>query len=228
MELREITEQLCANCAESQKRYQKTLIPGSKPCMGVKVPVLREIAKKIAKEGPVPFLQEYEEDYLEQEQLKAMVIGYAKWEREELLRQAEWFVPKIHDWSVCDTFCQGIKQSRKYREEVFLWLEELAERQEEYPQRAVAVILMSHFLVDDWYKKIYPMLERLRYPGHYTKMGVAWCLATAYAKYPQATMEYLKNNTLDDWTYNRAIQKMLESYRITEADKRILREMKRK
>ena len=71
-------------------------------------------------------------------------------------------------------------------------------------------------------------MDKLDNPAYYTKMGVAWCVATAYAKYPEATMQYLKDNKLDDWTYNKSIQKMIESFRVPDEDKKILRAMKRK
>ena len=70
-------------------------------------------------------------------------------------------------------------------------------------------------------------MNRLKHPGYYTKMGVAWCVATAYAKFPRETMGFMRENGLDDWTYNKAIQKMRESYRVPAADKEILLGMKR-
>ena len=73
------------------------------------------------------------------------------------------------------------------------------------------------------------MLDNLKNPGYYCKMGVAWAIATAMAKQRDKTMEYLAegNNTLDDWTYNKTIQKMQESFRISKDDKDILKGMKR-
>ena len=57
-------------------------------------------------------------------------------------------------------------------------------------------------------------------------MAVAWCAATAYAKFPEKTMEFLKNNTLDNWTYNKALQKIIESTRVSNEDKDLIRSMK--
>ena len=110
---------------------------------------------------------------------------------------------------------------------MFEWVCKYIDSEKEFEQRVVAVLLMSHYLVDDYYEQVLEIMNRLKHEGYYTKMGVAWCVATAYAKYREATRQFLKNNELDDWTYNKSIQKMIESYRVPEEDKPMLREMRR-
>ena len=137
--------------------------------------------------------------------LQGLVIGYVKAEMEELLEYAAAFIPKIHDWSVNDGFCSTFKIVRKHRAEVWDFLMQYRASESEFEQRVVAVMLMDH-----------------------CKMGVAWGIATAYAKFPQETQAFLLENELDDYTYNKAIQKMLESYRVSAEDKEMLRGRKRK
>ena len=100
-------------------------------------------------------------------------------------------------------------------------------KQEEFSQRITAVLLMSHFLTDDYIDRVLEQMNRLNFDGYYTKMGVAWCVATAYAKYPEKTYAFLLDNRLDDWTYNKSIQKMRESFRVSAEDKEMLQKMKR-
>lgn len=226
--LENITAQLMSNSSTGQVSYYNKVIPESKPSIGVKIPILRKMAKEIAKGDYKYFVKYYPCDYFEQETLKAFVIGYAKDDLEEILGIAEEFIPTIHDWSVNDSFCQNFTIARKYRKEVFEWLTQYINSENEFEQRVVAVLLMSHFLVDDYYAQVLDIMEKLDNPAYYTKMGVAWCVATAYAKYPKQTMEFLKKGNLDDWTYNKSIQKMIESYRVSDDDKAVLRTMKRK
>lgn len=228
MNIENINRELYQYATNLQVPYYKRVVPGSKPSIGVKVPVLRKMAKRIAKEDYRFFMEHYPCDYLEQETLKAFVIGYARDEINTILYYADRFIPQIQNWMVNDAFCQNFTIARNYRDEVFQWLQKYINTGEEYPQRVAAVLLMSHFLVDDYYQQVLDVMNQLKHPGFYTKMGVAWCVATLYAKYPEATMEFLKQNELDDWTYNKAIQKMLESYRVPEQDKHILRAIKRK
>ena len=238
MTFEEIKQELEQNAKSSQNPYYTKVVPNSKPCIGVKVPVLRSLAKKIAKGDYKTFLCEFPEDYLEHQALKAFVLGYAKDDIEIILKYATAFIPSIQDWMVNDAFCQTFSIARKYPVCVWEWLMQYVDAGNpidgslsfdpagEYPQRVVAVTLMSHFLNDAYYEKVLKVLPKLTNPAYYTKMGVAWAVATAYAKYPAATKVLLEEHMLDPWTHNKAIQKMVESYRVSEEDKKILKGMK--
>ncbi|MBQ4284683.1 MAG: DNA alkylation repair protein [Lachnospira sp.] len=234
--LKNVEKRLYAVCGnDGLITHNRKLIPGGKPALGGKVPDIRKLAKEVAKECSMPdavvdyklFMEYFPEDYLEEELLKAFVIGYVKDDVNAVLECAAGFVPKIHDWCVCDGFCQTFTIARKHRKEVFEWVCQYIDSDKEFEQRVVAVLLMSHFLVDDYYERVLKIMKCLKHDGYYTKMGVAWCVATAYAKYREATLEFLSDNELDDWTFNKAIQKMIESYRVPEEDKGMLRRMKR-
>ena len=212
---------------EKLANFSSGLNPNSKPMLGVRLLELRKIAKEIAKTDYKGFLEECPDTYFEYETLQAYVLGYAKDDIETILSYADRFLPKIKDWSVSDSFCQNFSIARKYPERVYAWLMGYAKKDEEFPQRVVAVLLMSHFLVPGYIAQVLAVMDTLQYDGYYTKMGVAWCVATAYAKFPKETAGYLADNKLQDWTYNKAIQKMCESYRVAEEDKAYWKARKR-
>lgn len=210
------------------REFTTGLIPGTDPILGVRLPVLRELAKRLAKEDWRSYLAGASDETYEEIILQGFVIGYARAEIEELLTYAKAFIPKIHDWSVNDGFCSTFKIARKHRETVWDFLMQYRESESEFEQRVVAVMLMDHFLVDDYIDRVLTVWDSLKHEGYYCKMGVAWGIATAYAKFPKKTHAFLGDNHLDDFTYNKSIQKMLESYRVSDADKEVLRGMKRK
>lgn len=228
MNITEINDRLAALAENKNAKRSSTIIPGSKPILGARVPQLRKMAKQIAKEDYRGFLECCPNDNLEQQMLQVYVIGYAKDNIKVLLNYVDTFIPKIQDWFINDIFCQAFKVARDNRKIVLDWLMPYAAMELEYPQRVTAVMLLSHFLVEEYIDEVMEIMERLTYDGYYTKMGVAWCVATAYAKFPHKVMAYLKHNSLDDWTYNKSIQKMMESFRVTDEDKQILKTMKRK
>lgn len=240
MTFEDIKKELELNAKSSQNPYYTKVVPNSKPCIGVKVPILRSLAKKIAKDDYQTFLHDFPEDYLEHQALKAFVLGYAKDDIETILKYASTFVPSIQDWMVNDAFCQTFSIARKYPEQVWEWLMQYVDAGKpsddsqsfdssgEYLQRVVAVTLMSHYLNDDYYERVLDILPKLTHPAYYTKMGVAWAVATAYAKYPAATKVLLDEHMLDPWTHNKSIQKMIESYRVSDDDKMMLRGLKLK
>lgn len=224
----ELEPRLRSLASEHQAKFSSGLTPNCKPMLGVRLPELRKIAKEIAKADYKEFLEECSDIYFEYETLQAYVLGYAKDDIEVILSYADRFLPKIKDWSVNDSFCQNFTIARKYPERVFDWLMDYAKQDAEFPQRVVAVLLMSHFLVPEYIDKVLTVMDTLQHDGYYTKMGVAWCVATAYAKFPKETGVYLADNKLRDWTYNKAIQKMCESYRVGDADKEYWKARKRK
>lgn len=224
----ELESYLKSLASEHQASFSSSLTPNCKPMLGVRLPQLRKIAKKIAGEDYRTFLEECPDTYFEYEILQAYVLGYAKDDIGTILSCADCFLPKIKDWAVSDSFCQSFTIARKYPERVFEWLLGYAKREEEFFQRVAAVLLMSHFLVPEYNHKVFAVLDTLQFDGYYTKMGVAWCVATAYAKFPKETGAYLADNRLQDWTYNKAIQKMCESYRVEEEEKAYWRTRKRR
>lgn len=215
---------------EKFKDFTSALIPGSRPILGVRVPILRKIAKEIAKEDWRTYLKEATEDSYEEVAIKGFVIGYVKESLEVLLPYITDHMDKIDDWSLCDGFCSNLKIVASHREEFLGFLLPYAKFDAEFKQRVVAVMLMNYYLTDEYIDLSLNVLDSLKNEKYYCKMAVAWAIATAWAKQRDKTYVYMQeeNNTLDDWTYNKAIQKMLESYRVNEVDKHMLRGMKRR
>lgn len=226
MDTDKLFEQLKALAGENIIGYNNKLIPNAAPCIGVKLPELRKLAKQYAKEDYITFMGECPDTYYEYEILKAYVIGYAKDDIDNILKCASEFVPKIHDWAVNDGFCSTFKIAAKHPQKVWDWMMQYTDGGE-YEQRMVAVMCMSYYLNNEYIDRVLDLMDKLKYDGYYTRMGVAWCVATAMAKQRDRTFTYMQNNKLEDWTYNKSIQKMLESYRISNEDKILLRQMKR-
>ncbi|MGN0613967.1 MAG: DNA alkylation repair protein [Porcipelethomonas sp.] len=221
-------EEIIKGMPHKNSVYYKKLVPGAKPCYGVKVPELRKLARKIAKENYREFLDSSQFLSFESEMLHAFVIGYASDDIETILGYFMDFVPCVHDWSVSDALCQTFTISRKYPERVFAALTELSGSRNEFEVRVVAVTLMSHFLNDVYIDRVISVLDNLHTEKYYAQMGVAWAVATVMAKFPDRCTEYMKpgNNNLDKFTYNKAIQKMTESYRVTDEIKEMMKKLK--
>lgn len=227
--MREIRKELIRLQEERYREFSSSLIPNSKPLLGVRIPDLRKLAKEIARqEDWLSFLEKGEEDYFEEMMIKAFVIGYAKADIEVILEQAGRFIPKITDWSVSDSFCSAFQIAKKYRQRVWEFLMKYVNGKREFELRVVAVMLLDYYLTEEYLEQVFTVYNRISPVGYYTQMGVAWGVAAAYVKFPKQTMRFLQNCLLDEFTYHKAITKMLESHRVAEEDKNILRGMKRK
>lgn len=215
---------------EHFQEFTSSLIPGSRPILGVRIPILRQIAKQIARGEWQTFLREAPEDTYEEVNVKGFVIGYVKADLETLFPYIAEHIEKINDWSLCDGFCSNLKIVAKHRENFLKFLLPYSQVDDEFKQRVVAVMLMDYYLTEEYIDQTLMILDSLKNEKYYCKMAVAWAIATAWAKQREKTYQYMQdgNNTLDDWTYNKAIQKMLESYRVSDEDKKMLRGKKRK
>lgn len=196
--------------------------------LGVRLPKLRLIAKEIAKADWRTYLLEASDDTFEETMLQGMVIGYAKQELSELFTWIAWFVPKIDNWSVCDSFCVGLKAAKKYREEFWEFLLPYFNSRNTYEIRFAVVMLLDYYTDKEHIEKGLELLDGIRHEDYYVKMAVAWAISIYYIKLPKETMGFLKQNHLDDFTYNKALQKITESLKVPKEEKQLIRGMKRK
>ena len=200
-------------------------IYGFKNYHGTKLAILRKIAKEIAKEKQYEFFSLNHQSF-EELTVHAYAIGYLKEDINLLLTLLKDFIKQIDNWSVCDSLCQNLKFAKKYPQEVFDFLLTLINTNNQWENRIVVVTFLSHYLNDNYIDKVIETIKTIQPTTYMSKMGYAWLLATMMAKYPSKTFEFINNTSLDSWTYNKAIQKMIESYRVKDEHKTILKDMK--
>ncbi|WP_397538456.1 DNA alkylation repair protein [Rummeliibacillus pycnus] len=196
--------------------------------IGVRIPAIRKIAKEVAKEDTHSYLSNTRDQYYEEKMLRGMVIGYAKMDFEEQLTYIEDFIPKIDNWSVCDSFCTGLKSTKKHQQEMWRFIQPYAVSNEEYKARFAAVMLLNYFVDETYIQQTLDLLDSMQNGKFYTQMAVAWAISICYIKFPEITGAYLITSSQDTFTYNKALQKIIESNRIDHPTKDKIREMKRK
>lgn len=184
---------------------------------GISVPELRKFARKIAKENYKEFLENNDFSSFELRLLHAFVIGYIKDDVNVVLKYFEDFMPYVDDWAVNDSLCQNFRIARDYPDIVWKILMKYKNSKKEFESRIVAVVLLSHYLSDKYIMSVIKVLDELNTDDYYSKMGVAWAIATIMGKYPQLCLNYLKSDecSLDKATYNKSLQKIRESLKVS-------------
>lgn len=223
----EIKAFLQAHADAKYASFNSTMIPGTEKIIGVRIPVLRELAKTMAKEDWRTWLDGASDDTFEETMLQGLVTGYAKMPFEEQMRRMAVYAGKISDWALCDCPCTSFKFVRRHREEVWQFLQTYLASEEEFAQRFAVVMLLTHYVTDDYVGRVLDVCARLRPAGYYAMMAVAWAVSVCYVKYPSATWRILENGSLDDETQNKAIQKIVDSFRVSKEDKCKVRTLKR-
>ncbi|OAB41612.1 DNA alkylation repair protein [Paenibacillus glacialis] len=223
-----IREQLLELVDEKYQKFSSALIPNTNNILGVRLPELRKVAKSIAKGDWRSYLEHAETEYFEEIMVQGMVIGYVKADIKEILLYVAAFVPKIDNWSVCDSVSIGLKFTKKNMKQVWDFLQPYLASDKEYEIRFGVVMLLNYYIDEEYISLVLQTLDNINHEGYYVKMAVAWAISICYIKLPQPTMIYLTSNSLDDFTYNKSLQKITESFRVDQDTKQIIRSMKRK
>ncbi len=222
-----LREQLEGLAEENYRCFSASLLPGTDNILGVRLPALRRLAKKIAKGDWKTAIQNLSHDTFEETMLHGMILGYIKTELKERLHYISEFVPYINNWSVCDSFCIGLKFTVEHRTCVWEFLQPYFTSMKEFDVRFGIVMVLDFFIEPDYINRIFPLLDSIKHSGYYAKTAVAWAISMCFVKFPDLTMNYLHYNKLDDETYHKALAKITESSQVDNATKQKIRTMKR-
>jgi len=194
--------------------------------IGVRVPLVRTLAKKIIKEeNPSDFLNSLPHSYYDENMLHGLLISEIE-DYTECIKAVDTFLPFVDNWAVCDIMSPKIFKKNKDR--LLVKIAEWISSEKEYTCRFGIEMLMSHFLDEDFKIEYLEMVASVRSDYYYIKMMVAWFFATALAKQWDATIPVITENRLAVWEHNKSIQKAKESFRINDEQKSFLSSLKRK
>ena len=217
-----IEEKIKKLADKKYKEFHSKLCPDTDNILGVRVPVVKDYAKKLFKENPNINVNEIGDKYYEQIMLQGLIIGLKKLEFNELKKEIEVFVSKIYNWAICDTFCASLKMTKKYKEQMKEVIYKYLKSDKEFELRFSLVMLLDYYIDEENIDEVLEIYNSINSDYYYVKMAVAWGLSFCLIKFWDKTIESLKNSKIDDFTYNKAIQKGIESYRISEENKKIL------
>ena len=224
--MREIQEKLFSLADIKYKDFTASLIPtvDKETIIGVRSPALRQLAKELDQDQVQEFLDTLPHTYYEENNLHAFLIGRIK-DYSQCIQRVEDFLPYIDNWATCDSLATPIfkKHLEQVKDRVYIWLED----EHEYTVRYAIGVLMRYYL-DEAFDSIYlDWVQNIDKDTYYINMMRAWYFATALAKQEKATYPIFEKELLDVWTHNKAIQKCIESRRISNDLKQKLRVLKR-
>lgn len=166
---------------------------------------------------------EDDKELFEEVMFQGMLIGYAPLSLTERLSYLDRFLPKIDNWSVCDSVCSTMKFAKEYPQETWDFLQKYIHGGEEYGIRFAVVMYIDYFIREDYLRQVLRELDGIRHPAYYVKMAVAWAVSMCYVFNMEETEAFLDTCSLDDFTYNKSIQKIIESRRVGSREKEKLK-----
>ncbi len=209
-----IRERLLALGEPAYRDFSASLLPGVEHIIGVRLPALRRLAREIVRGDWRAYLRSAEEYYFEERMLQGMVIGYAPCPVDEFLSLTAAHLPKIDNWSLCDSFCRRLRPAE--REPVWRFIEPLFLADGEYEVRFAAVTGLNNFTDGEHLDALLRHLGSVRHEGYYARMAVAWAVSVCYAADPERTGAWLAGEPgLPAWSFRMSLRKILESRRTT-------------
>lgn len=227
MKRKESLKILLENKDEDYKAFNDKIINTNKKTIGVRIPVLRKVAKKIMKEDYASFLNNVKDEYHEEIIVEGLVISKLK-DVNMIVNNINNYIIKIDNWCTCDTFASSLKIINKNKSFFYSYINKNINSNNIWMVRLCFVILTFYYVEEEYINDIFKMLENDNNSFYYIMMAKAWLISECYVKYPKQTFEYLKRTNIDYITFNKAISKICDSYRVKNEDKIVLKKMKKK
>ena len=222
-----IREQLLAMADPAYRDFNASMIPGIGPSIGIRIPRLRALAREIARSDAWrDVLRDDNCPYHEERMLQGMVIGAVRCPVDEKLELVARFVPKIDNWALCDCFCWKLRS--KEREPMWRFIQPYFDSPREYDERFAVVMATANFIDAEHLEALLRRFEAFHHEGYYARMGVAWAVSVCYVRFPERMRRWLADACpLDAWTFNKSLQKIVESLRVSDDDRRFVRSLRR-
>ena len=210
------------------KEFHSSLVLNSKyEMIGIRVPTMKDIAKKIAKTSNIDEFLKYAQDrFYEEVMIQGLVISHIKDEK-LFYKYFKKHINKIDNWALCDTFCSAIKIVEKYEDKYFKEAVDMSLSDKEFISRVGLIIILSHFVSEKYLDKIFEVLNKIKSDLFYINMAEAWLICELYIDYPKETKSFIKKNNLNKFTQNKAISKIHDSYRVSKEEKEILKKYRK-
>lgn len=224
--MNELQRQLFSLQDERYREFHSRLIPNvdKENIIGIRMPVLRKFAKEFAgTDEAAAFLMELPHRYYEENNLHMLLITGIK-DYDRCLMEIERFLPYIDNWATCDFTAP--KCFAKHRSELLPVINKWLKSGKTYTIRYGIGILMGLYLDDDFKPEYLELVAGISSEEYYVNMMIAWYMATALAKQWDVAIPYIEKRVMSDWVHRKTIQKAIESFRITDEQKRYLRTLR--
>lgn len=214
-----LREELFNNRDLKYRDFHKKLVPNvdESKIIGVRVPIVRKIAKSAFQNNAENLCEYYEE-----KEVFGLTISMKKCSVEEHKKDISDFVSLIDNWGICDTCTASMKFIAKDKTQYFDFLSSYIGTGE-YPTRFAIVALMDYYLDDDYIDCVFDLYKTISSDKYYVNMALAWAYSTAFVKYEEKVFGLIKSKTLSPWVQNKTIQKIRESYRVDKETKEKLK-----
>ena len=223
----EFQTRLVSLADDEYREFSMRGIPSDRPFIGVRIPDIRKLVSKISPEDFDTFI---DVTPIAIEEVLARGLVIARLPYEKMLEVFDSQIKYLDNWCTVDIFISALRKTVRHHEADFLdkKVEPLLKSQDEFAVRAGLVSLLDFYVKEEYLHLIFDRIESLsRHTEYYVKMAIAWLLAECFIKFPDETFSYMKTSSLEKWTFNKAISKISDSYRVEKDAKDLLKKIRK-
>ena len=193
------------------KKFHSKIVNTKLEIIGIRVPIIRNIAKNISKTNVEEYFKLVENNYYEEIMIHGLVLANS----DLLDKYFIDFIDRIDNWAICDSFVSNLKIINKKQGKYWIYTNSLIDLNNEFRTRVAIVIMLNYYLNDDYIDRVLYIVSNIKTNYYYINMSISWLLSVAIIKYPDKVIELFKQNKLSKFVQNKAISKIKDSYRIS-------------
>lgn len=192
--------------------------------IGIRMPILRSIAKKIGKSNLEDYFKLVGNTYYEEVMIYGLVLANSQYIDKYLIN----FIKRIDNWAICDTFCSSLKIVNNYQGKYWIYINSLIDLDNEFQTRTALVLMMNYYLNDNYIDRVLYIVSNIKSEYYYINMAISWLLSVAIINYRDKVIKLLESGNLSKFIQNKTISKIQDSYRIDKNTKVFVKQYRMK
>lgn len=204
------------------KKFHSGIVNTKLDIIGIRVPIMRKIAKSILKTNVEEFFMIVGNKYYEEVFIEGLVISCSN--EDVIDKYLVKFIEKLDNWAICDSFCSNMKIVNKKLGKYWIYFNSLIDLEKEFQTRVSIVIMMNYYLTDNYIDRVLKIVSSIKSEKYYISMAISWLLSVAIIKYPEKVIELLESKKLSKFVQNKTISKIQDSYRISKEMKNCVKQ----
>ena len=197
---------------ENYKKFHSSITSTDLEIIGIRVPILRSISKKISNTNVEDFFKLIKNNYYEEVFIYGLVLASSS---EELIdKYLLDFIKRIDNWAICDSFCSSLKIVNKKQGKYWIYFTNLIDLKKEFQTRVSLIIFMDYYLNDQYIDRVLKMVISINSDKYYINMAISWLLSVAIINYEDKVLDIIKKKVLSKFVQNKTISKIQDSYRV--------------
>ena len=202
------------------KEFHSSITSTKLNIIGIRMPILRTIAKKISKTGVEDYFKMVGNTYYEEVMLYGLVLSNSNCVDKYLID----FIKRIDNWAICDTFSSNLKVVNKFKGKYWIYINSLIDLNNEFQTRVSIVLMMNYYLCDDYIDRVLYIVSNIKSDKYYINMAISWLLSVAIINYKDKVIEILESGKLSKFVQNKTISKIQDSYRVSKDLKELVKQ----